>query len=260
MKTSKTKRIMTGAMAAAMSLSMAVTAFAADPPAATNTETTITAAYKEIPIAVTVPDVGTAQINPYGLPVECKKSDNSTVKISGQQITTAPMGISNEGEIDLDVSATVIGTTKGAFKFVASADAITGKGAEGDADYVAPSSLANGFVYLQAKATAAVTGTAANDIQDAIIDTCVGTWASTYDEDADIPVSTIAATATAKPLGTLKAGTFNAGAQSGYAAGSILAVRLAGVVTESPRTPWAAADGFTATVSYSFKPAPATTP
>lgn len=32
MKTSKTKRIMTGAMAAAMSLSMAVTAFAADPP------------------------------------------------------------------------------------------------------------------------------------------------------------------------------------------------------------------------------------
>ena len=73
-------------------------------------------------------------------------------------------------------------------------------------------------------------------------------------------MSTIAATATAKPLGTLKAATFATGTQSGYAAGSILAVRLAGVVTESPRTPWAAADGFTATVSYSFKPAPATTP
>lgn len=254
MKTSKTKRIMTGALATAMSLSMAVTAFAADAPA---NETVIEGAYKEIPIAVTVPAKGEAQINPYGLPVEYEKSDTNKVKIANQQITTAPMGISNEGDIDLDVSATVIGTTKGAFKFVASEEAITGKGAEGDADYVAPSSLANGFVYLQAKPTAAPATPNADGVNDAYITTCAdATWTAAYDEDADIPVSTIAATAVAKPLGTLKKATLSAaGVVTAYDAGSCLAVRLAGVVTESPRTPWAAADGFTVTVSYSFKPA-----
>lgn len=252
MKTSKSKRILTGALAAAMSLSLSVSAFAVDP---VNTETTIAGKYEEIPIAVTVPTSAEAQINPYGLPIEYANSAGTKAKISGQQITTAPYGITNDGEIDLKVSATVVGTTKGAFKFVNDAQAITGKGSEGDDDYVAPSTLANGFVYLQGKlSTAAAAGITDDDKDDAIFTVCTGTWASTYDADKDIPVTTIAATATPKELGTLKAATFTTGALSAYPAGSIMAVRLAGVVTESPRTAWAATDGFTVAVSYTFKP------
>lgn len=256
----KKNRILSGALAAAMSLSLVATAFAAGatPP---NTETQIDGSYEEIAIAVTVPSEADAQINPYGLPVEYTDSAGTKKSISGQQITTAPYGITNDGELDLKVSATVVGTTKGAFKFVADATSVTGKGSEGDSDYVAPSTLANGFVYLQGKlSTAAASGITANDKNDAIFAVCTGTWASTYDADADIPVGTIAATAVAKELGTLKGATFTSGALSGYPAGSIMAVRLAGVVTESPRTPWAETDGFSVAVSYTFKPVVTATP
>ena len=245
-----------------MSLSLATTAFAAGstPP---NTRTQIDGSYEELPIAVTVPAEAEAKINPYGLPVEyAKPSDASTKeKISGQQITTAPYGITNNGEVDLKVSATVVGTAKGAFKFATSADAITGKGSEGDDDYVAPSSLANGFVYLQGKlSTTAAGGVTDNDKNDVIFDLCTKTWSSAYSEATDIPVSTIAATAVAKELGTLKGATVNSGAVTAYPAGSIMAVRLAGVVTESPRTPWAETDGFSVAISYTFKPVITTTP
>lgn len=259
MKTNKAKRILTGAMAAAMSLSLCVPAFATTT-TTPNKETAITGSFEEIPIAVTVPETATAKINPYGLPVEFTKSDKTTkAKISGQQITTAPSGITNDGEVDLKVSATVVGTQTGAFKFVNDAVTVLGNGSEGDPDYVAPSTLANGFVYLQGKLSAtAAGGPTPEDKETVIFDICTATggsaWASTYDPNKDIPVTTIAATAVAKELGTLKAATLTNGTVTAYPTGSIMAVRLAGVVTESPRTPWAETDGFTVNVSYTFKP------
>ena len=256
MKTSKAKRIITTALAAAMSLSLSVPAFAANPPA-TNTSTEITGAFEETPIAVTVPATAAATINPYGMPVTFENSAGTKASISGQQITTAPYGIVNEGGTDLKVSATVVGTQAGAFKFVSDATSVTGHGSDGDADYVAPSTLANGFVYLQAKlGTTAPAAPTADGKNDAIFAICTGTWASTYDADKDIPVTTIAATAVAKELGTLKKVTFAADGTTvaSYDAASVMGIRLAGVVTESPRTPWAETDGFTVNVSYTFKP------
>lgn len=256
MKTNKAKRILTGALAAAMSLSLCVPAFAEDPPAPANT-TNITGAFEEIDIAVTVPGSTTAKINPYGMPITFTDSTGTKKTISGQQITTTPYGITNDGDVKLKVSAKVIGTQTGAFKFVNDEATITGTGSEGDPDYVAPSTLANGFVYLQGKlSTAEAGGVTANDKNDAIFTVCTGTWASTYTAATDIPVTTIAATAVDKDLGTLEAATLAPDGTSvtAYPAGSIMAIRLAGVVTESPRTPWAETDGFTVTVSYTFKP------
>ena len=59
------KRILSGAMAGVLALSMAVPAFAEDP-APTNTTTVFTGAYQEADIAVTVPGAVEAFLNPYG--------------------------------------------------------------------------------------------------------------------------------------------------------------------------------------------------
>lgn len=256
MKTNKAKRVLTGALAAAMSLSLSVSAFASGTTTPTNTETNIRGTYEEIPIAVTVPASTTAKINPYGMPVTFANTAGTKKTISGQ-ITTTPYGIVNEGGVDLKVSATVVGTQTGAFKFVNDAQTVTGNGSEGDNDYVAPSTLANGFVYLQAKlGTTAPASADADGKNDAIWGICTDTWASTYDADKDIPVTTIAATAVAKELGTLKKATLatDGTTVTSYDGASVMAIRLSGVVTEAPRTPWAATDGFTVNVSYTFKP------
>lgn len=255
MKTNKAKRILTGALAAAMSLSLSVPAFATTT-TTPNKETAITGSFEEIPIAVTVPKTGTAKINPYGMPVTFEDSGGNKKTIAGQ-ITTTPYGIVNEGGTDLKVSATVVGTQTGAFKFVNDAVTVLGNGSEGDPDYVAPSTLANGFVYLQAKlGTTAPATPDADGKNDAIWGICTGTWDSAYNPDTDIPVTTIAATAVAKELGTLKKATLatDGTAVTSYDGASVMAIRLSGVVTEAPRTPWAETDGFTVNVSYTFKP------
>lgn len=63
----------------------------------------ITGAYTDIPIAVSVPTTGTAQINPYGLPVTITKSNDTTVDLVGQQITTKPLSVKNQGTVSLDM-------------------------------------------------------------------------------------------------------------------------------------------------------------
>ena len=55
-------RVLSGALAGALAVTMAVPAFAA----ANSTE--ITATYEEPTISVVVPQSGTAMINPYGMP------------------------------------------------------------------------------------------------------------------------------------------------------------------------------------------------
>ena len=147
MKTLK-NRVLSGAMAGVLAMSLAVPAFAAD-----NT-TTVTGTYKAVTIDVTVPETGVAFINPYALEIEVPESEGSTtnVRISGQQIVSAPMAIQNKTAMDLSVSATVTGEvdlTKTDMKLATSTT--KGTGAEGDADYVAPATGKSAFVYLQAK-------------------------------------------------------------------------------------------------------------
>lgn len=98
MKFMNKKRFGSTVMAGALALSLAAPAFAAN-----NTSTTITGAYTDIPIAVSVPTTGTAQINPYGLPVTITKSNDTTVDLVDQQITTRPLSVKNQGTVSLDM-------------------------------------------------------------------------------------------------------------------------------------------------------------
>ncbi len=269
MKSLKAKRILSTALAGTMALSLAATAFAADPPAEpepTNTKTDIEATYTEIPIAVTVPKTGKAFINPYGLPVDVgalstAADDTDQETISGQQITTMPVAIQNNGEIKLKVGATVLGTVTGNTKLVASAEAIDGKDAVGspdDADYVpaVPAATSNSaFVYLQMKGTtgAVTDATDADLVQDEIIKTATAAaWSSAYTEATDVILGTKAVTK--EGIVTLNAATVASGAPTAYPAGSIAVFRLAGKVVTSPKTPWAKTDGFNANIAFTFVP------
>ena len=82
MKFMNKKRFASSVLAGTLALSLAAPALAAN-----NTTTNIAGSYADIPIAVVVPTTGTAQINPYGLPVSITKSNDSTVDLTGQKIT-----------------------------------------------------------------------------------------------------------------------------------------------------------------------------
>lgn len=267
----KFKKIGSLALSGALALSLAVPAFAAD--TTPNTTTTITGAYQDVIIDVTVPETGTVVINPYGLPIEYTKSDDTVAKITGQQITTAPMAIMNNTDLDLSVSVTVTGTAQGSLKFSPTSNAESTTAAN------------NAFVYLQASQL-----TIANDatgmtskaddsetLSDAVIDGAVAWAAAEYNADTDVVVGTTKATKDG--FVTLKAATVtpadNSDADSPvpafttYKTGSIALVRLAGDLSPVVKTPWkeskaessegagdaVVGDGFTVKVAYTFAPA-----
>ena len=218
MKTMK-NRILSGAMAGVLAMSLAVPAFAAD-----NT-TVVTGSYKAVTIDVTVPTTGTAFINPYGLDLDVDDGASGTVTIKGQQIVSAPMAIKNESAMDLSVTATVTGEidlTATDMKLATSST--KGSGSEGDADYVAPATSKSAFVYLQAKQEPALTGStvAANDVAAK----CAAWGASAYDAATDVIVGTRAVTK--DNLVTLRAANVNAGTFTSYNAGSVALFRLTG--------------------------------
>lgn len=264
------KKIGTLALTGALSLSLAAPAFAADTP---NTSTTITGAYQDIDIDVTVPATGTVVVNPYGLPVEYTKSDSTVKKITGQQITTAPMAIMNNTDLDLDVSVTVTGTAQGSLKFSTTSNA----------DSTTPAN--NAFVYLQAQPLTIADGTTgmtnkaddSDTLDDAVIDGAVAWAAAEYNADTDVVVGTTKVTKDG--FVTLKAAEVTpadnsdpdspVAAYSTYKSGSIALVRLAGDLSPVVKTPWkeskeesssgagdaVVGDGFTVKVAYTFAPA-----
>lgn len=245
MKTMK-NRILSGAMAGVLAMSLAVPAFAAD-----NT-TVVTGSYKAVTIDVTVPTTGTAFINPYGLDLDVDDGASGTVTIKGQQIVSAPMSISNESAMDLSVSATVTGEvdlTKTDMKLATSTT--KGTGVEGDADYIAPATGKSAFVYLQAKQEPTLTGAsiAAADVAAK----CAAWAASAYDEATDVIVGTRAVTK--DNLVTLRAATVNAGTAT-YNAGSVALFRLTGDCVAAPRaSEWKETDTFKTTIAFTFLPA-----
>lgn len=239
--------VMTGAMALAL---------AAPAGATTNTETVITGTYSSPTIAVTVPTTGKAFINPFGLDMKLNATGGNTgdtATISGQQIVTAPMFISNESEMTLKVGATVSGEAIGDVRFAtASAKEATNKSV---------------FVYLQAEQATDLTGvstgvTAANKA------TAYAAWEPRpYSATTDIVVGE--REATGNNLVVLKAADVDTSGENPvitYKAGSIAMVRLSGDCPAQPRDAWVAdqaaangqaavtGDGFTVTVAYTFSP------
>lgn len=237
MKKTMKSRILSGAMAGVLAMSLAVPAFASG-------STTITGGYQPTTIEVDVPTTGTAQINPYGITVDyvAKTDSDAAISIVGEQIVSQPMLLVNNSTMKLDVSASVVGEPKGDFTFSATAP-------------TAAETKKTGFVYLQLKEdTTLVEAKKAGESDEAIqgfkkrdVAQLFADWAAPYNAAKDVVVGTTAASQT-KIIKLTPKGT------SGYVAGNVGLVRLAGKVVETPREDWARADGFTAVVSFTFKP------
>lgn len=267
----KLKKILSMGMAVAMTAALAVPAFAADADAPKNV-TEITGTYTETVIDVVVPATASAVINPYGLGTTVTKSDGSTkVTVTGQVITPT-QAIINNTNLDLTVGATVVGSVvalpDGADPLTAMKLAATttkGSGTEGSDNYVAPATAKSAFVQLQAVAaptsvtTAASTDpTDADTRNDAIID--AGILDATWADATTVTVGT--KSVTEDELVSLKKATLDAddGTVTTYNAGSIALFRLTGDCVTSPKNAWTENDSFKVTVSFTFAPAPATTP
>lgn len=221
MKSTNLKRIASTALAGAMALSMGVPAFAAD-----NT-TNITGKYQPITLNVVVPQTGNAIINPYGLPIEL---DEESV-ITGQQISTAaPLVIKNQSKVALAVKAKVTGTVTGTATF--------------DAAAIPDSETSNKmnvkFEAFPAPGVLDDTDQADLNAQFAALDSANAKLTAT--------LSTTAADATGTLV--LREGDADGATQDGGAA----FFRLAGTVAKAPTTAWAATDGFTAAIAFTFEP------
>ena len=266
----KLKKILSMGMALAMTAALAVPAFAADGDAPKNV-TEITGTYTETVIDVIVPAQATAVINPYGLGTVVTKKDGTKVTVTGQVITPT-QAIINNTDLNLTVGATVVGSVvalpDGADPLTAMklATATTkGSGTEGSDNYVAPATAKSAFVQLQAVAApASVTTAASTDPtdadtrNDAIID--AGILDATWTDATTVTVGT--KSVTEDELVSLKKATLDAddGSVTTYNAGSIALFRLTGDCVTSPKNEWTENDSFKVTVSFTFAPAPATTP
>lgn len=258
------KRIIPTALAGVMALSMAVPAFASS----SNT-TKVTATYSEIAIDVTVPTTAAVTINPMGMPVKLPKAaDDSTDVEVATQIVTMPSAIVNRSSMDLTVGATVTGTVKGNFKFAATAwDA-------SDETEAAKHTYNEAFVILEMKKNDAGDNLLADDGIKIDADKIATEWdewtektwtglasaddvaaavAGTDDaNDAILVLSTKAATTGKNGLVKLDAATIADGEVT-VNVGSVGLFRLSGLVNENPKTAWAKADGFGATIAFTFK-------
>jgi hypothetical protein len=242
------KRIMSLVLAGAMAASLAVPAFAAETTESTTDKnsTKISATYQAVTISVDVSPTGTVTINPYGLPVSIGKDDNSTdVTVKNEKLVNTAMTIKNKTDIKLDVNATATASIKSGsdmtFSTTALTDSDTGKKA---------------FVYLDV-ISSSITGTIGTADADGLVNKAYGAAAwTTYSETAkNVLVLNAAKSVSGTALTTLAAS--SASGTSGidtYAAGSVAFFRLNGSVVQSPKTAWTTADGFDATIAFTFVP------
>lgn len=265
MKFMNMKRFGSAAMAGALVLSLAAPAFAATSTPAG--QVTISGTYKDIPISVLVPESGTAQINPYGLPIDFTLSDTITkVSVSGEQITSVPLSIRNQGTTKLSVNATLAVDTSGAD------NGVSVKNADLTAtEYGKEINLALQVAGLNdAKyAVSSLDATLEDNIIKAFADSATWTSAKTLKAE-DTAAGTVLADATvaksSSALAALGAATVGAGDLVTYGKDSIAVFRLTGKVNETPQKlkaaggsdkiddPWTANDKFSATVVFKFKP------
>lgn len=257
MKFMNMKRFGSVAMASALALSLAAPAFAGAAPAADPNTTKVEGAYKEIEINVVVPETGTAQINPYGLPVSISKSDMTTADITGQKITSLPMSIRNQGTVALDVNASLLVAPKGDVSIAA---------AKGTNDKTIAVSLEVAGLDDAKYKLSTMDPTLEDLLVDAFVDED-NTWAGAQSLAAPAYAKGAspapAAAKSGAALATLGAAVDESGMVT-YGEDSIALFRLTGDVNEEPQKsvsgggteddPWKEADGFTATIVFKFKP------
>ena len=269
----KTRKLVSLGLAAVMSLSLSVPAFADAEATPTNMETNFTATYAEPVIDVTVPQNGTVALNPLGLDVEMDPAD-ATQTIKGLQIVTTPTVIVNKSKMELDVNAKVVTKTTGKLTLAESEQAVVGNGDVGDADYVAPATGKSAFVFFQMKASAKTDPSVVTDLNKE-----AAAWTYDYTEtitttpaSGDTPATTTVTPDTdgclilkgdtkgvtvtsEEPLVTLKASTDG----TTVAAGGIAQMRIAGKMVQNPQgtkgdDPWTTTDGLNAVVTFTFTP------
>lgn len=229
----KGKKLLSLALSGVLAASLAIPAFA--------TSTNITGAYEDIEIAVLVPTTGTAQINPYGLPVKLTTANKSIVN---EQIVTKPLAIANKSEVDLAVSASVVATANGDLKFVEAAP-------------LAGDTSKSAFVYLQMKPERTLLESALNTektgFTDTVLDTAAAAWKQAYNADKDLVLNGREAGSSKENMVFLKKASTTGGNVT-IAQGGGAMFRLSGSVVSNPREAWTESDGFNATVAFTFRP------
>jgi len=252
----KTNRFVSLALAGAMATAMTVPALAVDPP---NMSTKFTSTYTAPTISVVVPQSAAAVINPLGLGMSVKDSNDANFNLTGQ-IVSAPAAIENKSDLRLDIGATVIGSIKAVsdadftlMKFAATTT--KGSGTEGTEGYVAPATGKSAFVQLQVASGGAAFASKedVDAIQDAVIAESAkdATWASA----GAVTVSTKEVTGT--KLATLEKPTIDTtdGSFTSHKAGSVALIRLTGDCVKAPKGGWSEKDGFEVNVTFTFEPA-----
>lgn len=247
MKSINMKRLCTLILAGVLALSLAAPAFAAD--------TVITGGYEEVDLDVTISETGKAIVNPYGLPVDLKASDDTTIQatITKEQVTTAaPLTIVNASAVALSVSAKVTGTETGDAKLVPALDA----------NVTETSTPKNIVARLEVFAAPGIVGADFDAIEgsdatakDAALAKLNKAFAALKSDDAPLtaPVLTTASISEGELI-------LRAGKDGAAQDGSVAFFRLAGEVVKNPTTDWAeasgpvAGDGFTATIAFTFEP------
>jgi hypothetical protein len=237
------KKVLSLALASAMSLSMMAPAFAAETTeSTTNRSLKIDGTYQATTIDVVVPTSGTIIINPYALPV--KISDVSGVSKVSQQIVTKPMAIKNKSNVKLDINVSATATVKGSLTLAAAPITDTAGDQKNEA-----------FVYLAIEPT---TLTADTGIDAAYATqtwtTYVAATDSTTTPDNVLALKTSAVTK--NKMGTLAAATMDTDGETfaSYSSGSIAFVGLSGQCAQAPKTAWTTKDGLTATIAFTFTP------
>ena len=252
----KSKKLIAMGLAVVMTAALAVPALAAN--------TVITGMYQEIQIDVDVSPVGTAVINPYGMPVkamykatpEAEPVAVDTLKTAGK-IATQPLVAVNKCDVTLDVGATVSGTVKGSL-MLASKDVSTLK-------------TKSAVVYLECKQDTTLDNTNLSStdadqpiegVKGADLVAAFNDWdATSYDFGTDaVNAGKILVGTTAKTkanLCTMAAAEESAtpGDPMEPQKGSFMLFRLGGDVVQAPTDAWTAKDGVVVNVAFTFTPA-----
>lgn len=248
----KCKKLITMALAGAMTLSMAVPSMAA------GTETKISGSYQPITIDVILMPTGKAQINPYGMPVKAydtgatpaiiqNSGADMTLNTAGK-IATQPLVMYNKTTSELNVGATVSAANVTGLELVTTniAASATDKQAQIYLETKQDMTLVNGDVGTGTNVATKVAGVDGVKVVNAF-----NSWATTtYDKTnpSQVLVNPDEPT-TKKGIATLAAAT-----STGVSSGGFVLYRLGGNCTEEPETPWSTSDKFDINVAFSFTP------
>lgn len=252
----KCKKLILVALVVALTLSLGIPAILA----ADSTSTEIKGEYKAPVIDVIVMPEGSAQLNPYAMPVKALDSTGvqigtKTLKTTGQ-IATQPLAMYNKTDVELSVGATVSATNINGVELVTK-------------PFRATETDKQALIYLEAKQSATLGASdyfVATDTNPTPGAGYIGTidGEKLVDEFNLWQKTTYNAAATDQVLvdpkePTTKKGlaTMAAGTGTGPNTGSYVLYRLGGACVESPETAWAegsSGDKFNVNVSFSFTP------